>query len=218
MIAIIDCGIGNLRSICNALDKLRNDNRINEDYILTNDKSKIRLSDAIILPGVGEFGSMMDQLEKLELSSLIKNLVKKEKKILGICLGMQILFESSEESPNKKGLSIFKGTITKFSNKNFKIPQMGWNSIYNKSLWQEFVYFANSYCLDYSKNNIFQNLCTDNLEIFTSNYSNEFISGIICNNITAYQFHPEKSGEFGLKLIENWVNQDLNRQLGGLKC
>lgn len=197
MISIIDCGIGNLKSICNAMDKLKRDNKIRESYVLTKNKDIIESSNMIILPGVGEFGSMMEELNKNKIDQVIINSAKKGTKILGICLGMQILFTYSEESYGIKGLNILKGKIRKFESEKIKIPQMGWNKIYSKEL-TNYVYFANSYSLRDKE---------DDFEIiFKSFYGSEFISGIRKNNITAYQFHPEKSGEFGLTLLQDWVN------------
>jgi imidazole glycerol-phosphate synthase subunit HisF len=197
MISIIDCGIGNLRSICNAIEKLKQENKIKETYLLTNDKDTIENSNMIILPGVGEFGTMMNELRKSKLDKVIINSVKKGTKILGICLGMQMMFSFSEESPGVKGLNLFNGIIRKFASNRIKVPQMGWNNIYSENL-TNYVYFANSYCLKEKE---------DDYEIvFYSNYDTNFISGIRKDNITAYQFHPEKSGELGLSLLKDWIN------------
>ena len=191
MIAIIDYGAGNLKSVKNALDYL------DVDSIITDDLKNIKKADRLILPGDGSFGYMIENLEKKDLVNPIKNFIKSGKPFLGICLGLQGLFEESEESPKVKGLSIFKGKVLKF--RKGKVPQIGWNKIFpnQKSIFKEdFMYFVNSYYV-VSKDNSITATITD--------YNGNFVSAIESNNITAMQFHPEKSGKAGIELLKRWL-------------
>lgn len=194
MIAIIDYGAGNLVSVKNALDYLGVASQI------TNNPTDIERAERIILPGVGSFGFIMQSLRKLKLEEPLKKALANGKPYLGICLGLQILFEESEESPGVKGLSIYKGKVVKF--KHGKIPQIGWNTLQLKSkrsnnVFKEgFVYFVNSYYA-----------VPEHKEIIatTTDYWGDFVSAIQKDNITAVQFHPEKSGELGLELLKRWL-------------
>lgn len=191
MIAIVDYGAGNLQSVKNALDYLKADSRI------TDKGSEILQADRVILPGDGSFGYMMKNLEEKNLSSPITEFIERGKPFLGICLGMQGLFESSEESPGIKGLNVLKGTVIKF--KKGKVPQIGWNRIIpaKESIFTEgYVYFVNSYYIKQRDNSIVAT---------TTDYFGKFASAIQSNNITAVQFHPEKSGKFGLGLLKKWL-------------
>ena len=191
MIAIIDYGAGNLKSVKNALDYL------NVDSIITDKPEDIIKSDRLILPGDGSFGYMMENLEKKGLVNPIKNFIKSGKPFLGICLGLQGLFEESEESPNVKGLSIFKGKVVKFG--RGKVPQIGWNKIFpkQKNIFKEdFMYFVNSYYVVPKDNSIIATM---------TDYNGNFVSAIKANNITAMQFHPEKSGKAGIELLKRWL-------------
>lgn len=190
MIAIIDYGAGNLVSVKNALDYLGVASQI------TSNPKDIEQAERIILPGVGSFGFMMESLRRLKLEEPLKKALISEKPYFGICLGLQALFEYSEESPGIKGLSIFKGKVVKF--KQGKIPQIGWNKIEPKNgLFTEgFVYFVNSYYAIPEDKEII---------IATTEYFGDFASAIQFKNITAVQFHPEKSGEFGLELLRRWL-------------
>ena len=191
MIAIIDYGAGNLKSVKNALDYLNVDNMIA-------DKPKdILKADMLILPGDGSFGYMMENLEKKGLVNLIKNFIKSGKPFLGICLGLQGLFEESEESPKVKGLSIFKGKVVKF--RKGKVPQIGWNKIFTKQkniFREDFMYFVNSYYVVPKDNSIIATV---------TDYNGNFVSAIKSNNVTAMQFHPEKSGKAGIELLKRWL-------------
>jgi glutamine amidotransferase len=196
MIAIIDYGGGNIGSVKNALDYLDIDN------IITDDPDLIRKSYKIILPGQGRFGDVMDKLGAKGLAKLLINEMKKGKPYLGICIGLQILFERGEEDPEIKGLGVLKGDVPRFKISQ-KVPQIGWNRVrikrktplFNGIPDNSFFYFVHSYYAD-----------PDNQEdILTStDYGNRFASGIKKNNIFAVQFHPEKSGENGLKLLKNF--------------
>ena len=191
MIAIIDYGAGNLKSVKNALDYL------NADSIITDKPEYIKKADKLILPGDGSFGYMMENLEKKGLVNPVKSFIKNGKPFLGICLGLQGLFEESEESPKVKGLSIFKGKVVKF--RKGKVPQIGWNKIFpqQKNIFKEdFMYFVNSYYVVPKDNSIIAAV---------TDYNGNFVSAIKSNNVTAMQFHPEKSGKAGIELIKGWL-------------
>lgn len=198
MIAIIDYGMGNLKSVTNALEKL------GADAVVTRDKKVIKAARAIILPGVGAFGKCIENLEKLELLSFIKETIEEGKQYLGICLGMQVLFESSEEAPGIAGMGVLKGTVPRFTG-NIKIPHMGWNNIKivkEAEILQgiensEYFYFVHSYyCSPEDKG----------IVATTTPYGEEFASSVQKDNIFACQFHPEKSQGVGLKLLQNFIN------------
>jgi glutamine amidotransferase len=198
LIAIIDYGMGNLRSVTNALEKL------GADAVVTRDKRVIKESQAIILPGVGAFGKCIENLENLELLDFIKETIKEGKQYLGICLGMQVLFESSEEAPGIAGMGIIKGTVPRFTG-DIKIPHMGWNNIKivkETEILQgiensEYFYFVHSYyCSPEDKG----------IVATTTTYGEEFTSSVQKDNVFACQFHPEKSQRMGLKLLQNFVN------------
>jgi glutamine amidotransferase len=198
LIAVIDYGMGNLRSVTNALEKL------GADAVVTRDKKVIRASRAIILPGVGAFGKCIENLEKLELLGFIKEAIEEGKQYLGICLGMQVLFESSEEAPGIAGMGVLKGAVPRFTG-NIKIPHMGWNNIKivkeTKILRgienSEYFYFVHSYyCSPEDKG----------IVATTTPYGEEFVSSVQKDNVFACQFHPEKSQRMGLKLLQNFVN------------
>jgi len=191
MIAIIDYGAGNLKSVKNALDYFKVDGRITDK---TNDILK---ADKIILPGDGSFGYMMENLQKKGLVGPIKRFIEQGKPFLGICLGLQALFEESEESPGIKGLGIFKGKVVKF--RKGKVPQIGWNKIISKKkgiFRNGYVYFVNSYYAVPEDKSIIAAL---------TDYYGEFASAVQCNNVTAVQFHPEKSGDFGTAILRRWL-------------
>jgi glutamine amidotransferase len=190
--------MGNLKSVTNALEKL------GADAVVTRDKKVIKESRAIILPGVGAFGKCIENLEKLELLDFIKETIEEGKQYLGICLGMQVLFESSEEAPGIAGLGVFKGTVPRFTG-NIKIPHMGWNNIKFAKKTEilqgiensEYFYFVHSYyCSPEDKG----------IVATTTPYGEEFVSSVQKDNIFACQFHPEKSQRVGLKLLHNFIN------------
>jgi imidazole glycerol-phosphate synthase subunit HisH len=196
MIAIVDYGAGNLKSVTNALDFLK------VKYKVTDKAKEIEKADKIIFPGVGSFGDCMQSLEKKSLISVLKKEIGK-KPYLGICLGLQVLFESSDESKGVKGLSIFKGKCRKFDGKGLKVPQIGWNSIniVKKELLEgvkddSYFYFVHSYYVEPEDKAI---VATE------TDYGIEYCSGVSSGNVNAFQFHPERSGEIGLKILENFV-------------
>jgi len=191
MIAIIDYGAGNLVSVKNALDYLGVKSKI------TSNPKEIEAADKIIFPGVGSFGFVMNNLRKKGLDKQIEKLIKKGVPFLGICLGMQILFETSEESPFVRGLGIFKGTCQKFT--KGKVPQVGWNNIFpaKKGIFEEgYMYFVNSYYPVPEDKKIVA---------ATTNYIICFASSIQYKNVTAVQFHPEKSGSSGIEFLRRWL-------------
>lgn len=199
MIAIIDYGMGNLKSIKNALKLL------NIESVSTSDKEVIRKAKAIILPGVGAFKQAMDNLKEKSLDTLIKEVAKEEKLILGICLGMQLLFEKGFEGEEEEGLGLLKGDIKKLHPKErVKIPHMGWNKLiadnedknFSSSSSDKFVYYVHSFmATDYEDKDL----------VAYSNYGGLKIPGIVRkDNIIGMQFHPEKSGEVGLNLLKEF--------------
>lgn len=188
MIAIIDYGAGNVQSVKNALDYLEVESRI------TSNPNDIMNAEKVILPGVGAFGDCIDALEKRKLIQPIRDCINSGKPFFGICLGLQLLFEKSEESPGKKGLGIFKGKCVKF--RQGKVPQIGWNKIKSKEIGEGYVYFVNSYYVIPDENEIIES---------TSDYYGEFTAAIKKDNVLATQFHPEKSGDFGLQILKRWL-------------
>lgn len=200
MIAIIDYGAGNIQSVCKAMKF------IGCDCVITRDKNEIMQADGAILPGVGSFGDTMDTMSEYGIKDTAIEYISTGKPFLGICLGLQLLFPASEESPNTKGLGIFDGTITKIpSGEGLKIPHIGWNSIeINKSsrLFRgiennSFVYFVHSY---------FLNAADKRIVAAQTEYGVKIDAAIEKNNVFATQFHPEKSGETGLRILRNFAD------------
>jgi len=190
MIAIIDYGAGNLSSVKNAFDFLGVESKI------TNNSKEILTADRIVFPGVGSFRTMMKKLQENNLENPIKKAISNGVPFLGICLGMQMLFEESEESPGVKGLGILKGKVKKFT--QGKVPQVGWNKVKSTKtnlLENSYYYFVNSYYVKPEENVI----------LGKTNYFKEFVSAVQKKNIIGVQFHPEKSGEIGLKFIKRWL-------------
>ena len=198
MIGIIDYGAGNLTSVSNALTYIGAQN------IISADRDTLLAADQIILPGVGAFGDAMASLKKCGLVNTVYDAVESGKPFMGICLGMQLLFEDSEESPGVAGLGILKGHIVKFpSDMGLKVPQIGWNhltclqpdSIYHCADGK-FVYFVHSYYLQADDPSVVA---------ATADYGKTFHAAVSSRNISASQFHPEKSGEVGLSILKSWV-------------
>ena len=197
MVAIIDYDAGNIMSVYKAVD------HFGYDVVLTRDRDEILSADKVILPGVGAFKDAMDKLIEYNLVDVIKEVVSKGTPFLGICLGLQLLFESSDESPNVDGLCLLKGQIKRIPDKEgLKIPHMGWNSLSFPShgrLFQEIpegtdVYFVHSYYLPV---NPYVKAVT--------HYGVEIGASVEKENLFACQFHPEKSGMRGLKILENFL-------------
>ena len=198
MIAIIDYDAGNIKSVEKALKTL------GQDVVVTRDADTILSADRVILPGVGSFGDAMGKLHDYQLVDIIKSVVEKNTPFLGICLGLQLLFESSEETPGVEGLGILKGKIVKIpDNGELKIPHMGWNSLHfqNKgrlfaNLPQDsYVYFVHSYYLQAEEKEIVK---------ATTEYSTCIHASVEKDNVFACQFHPEKSSDVGLTILKNF--------------
>lgn len=196
MIAIVDYGMGNLRSVENALDFL------GIESIITSDKETILNSDGIILPGVGAFPDAIDNIKEAGLDKVLKEAVNKGKPLLGICLGMQLLFEESDEVKLSKGLGFLKGRIEKL-NIDLKVPHMGWNSlnmekaspILNGIKKGSHVYFVHSYYAVTGEEEILNAYADYGVKI----------PGVVSKgNVYGIQFHPEKSGEIGLRMLKNF--------------
>lgn len=199
MIAILDYDAGNIRSVEKALQHL------GEETILTHDFREIQKADKVILPGVGAFGDAMEHLKHYELDRAIKEVVAMDKPFLGICLGLQLLFESSDETPGVEGLGILKGNILRIpEEEGLKIPHIGWNSLdfpREGRLFQDlpadpYVYFVHSYYLQTQEPQIVTATCEYGVQIHAS---------VEKNQVFACQFHPEKSGEVGLKILKNFA-------------
>lgn len=199
MISIIDYGAGNLRSVEKALEFLGYEAQISSD------PNVIKNSDKVILPGVGAFGDCMNSINNMGFSECIHNIIDSGKPFLGICLGLQLLFEASEESPDADGLGIFKGKIVKIpQNNGLKIPHMGWNSldydknckIFNDLGDKPYVYFVHSYYMQPTDSSIVSAV---------TNYGTALPVALHRDNVYATQFHPEKSGDTGLKILKNFA-------------
>jgi len=188
-IDLIDVG-GNTGSVMRCLE------RLNVSYLRVDADQQPDGTRPIILPGVGAFGAVMKQLETNGLKQQINKCIKNGTPFLGICVGMQVLFESSEESPGVDGLGVLPGNVVRYQNP--KVPQIGWNRIEaQKNDWESgYVYFVNSY---------FAKPDDDSLVLFSSNYSGKFCAAVERDNVTAFQFHPEKSGSFGETLLRRWL-------------
>ena len=199
MIAVIDYDAGNIRSVEKALLLLGQEVRI------TQDAGEILSADKVILPGVGAFGDAMDNIRKRGLEPVIRQVADKGTPFLGICLGLQLLFERSEEAPGVKGLGLLKGEILKIPEKEgMKIPHMGWNSLHlehDGKLFrgieeQAYVYFVHSYYLKAEDENIVK---------ASTEYCTHIHASVEKGNIFACQFHPEKSSDVGLHILKNFI-------------
>jgi len=199
MIAIIDYDAGNLLSVKKALDYL------GQESVITRDRDVLLAADKVILPGVGAFSDAMDKLRSYGLIEVIREIIAKGIPFCGICLGLQLLFERSDEAPGVEGLSILKGSINRIPDgEGLKIPHMGWNSLEIKpeaKLFkgipnQSYVYFVHSYYLE----------ATDKEVVAaTTEYGVNIHASVEKDNVFACQFHPEKSGEVGLTILKNFA-------------
>jgi glutamine amidotransferase len=194
MIVIIDYGSGNLKSIKNGFSK------IGEETIISNDITEMEKSDALVLPGVGAFGTAMEHLENYK--EIIHDHIDAGKPFLGVCLGLQVLFTESQEDEGVKGLDVFKGEVVKIP-EGFKIPHMGWNDlqIVNEcpildGIGNDYMYFVHSY---YAKPD------DEDIIAATASYGIDITAAVCRDNVFATQFHPEKSGEVGLNILRNFV-------------
>ena len=206
MTALIDYGVGNLYSVEKALTT------VGAKVTVTSDAKILEQAEKLVLPGVGAFGDCMKNLEATGLIPTILEQAATGKPLLGICVGLQIMFEESEESPGVKGLGIFKGEVKKISAENLKLPHIGWNSIK--------IGRKNS-AIKFSSPKLFENLADKNYFYFVHSYhavpSNESLitaptdygeivtAAVELGNIFATQFHPEKSGDVGLQVLKNFV-------------
>jgi glutamine amidotransferase len=199
MIGIIDYDAGNLKSVEKALHFL------GEEVVVSRDRTVLRKADKIILPGVGAFGNAMENLKRFELNQVIEEVIEMKKPFLGICLGLQLLFERSDESDGVEGLGILKGEILRIPDcEGLKIPHIGWNSlklINQGQLFKDieedaYVYFVHSYYLKAADETIVR---------ATTDYSTLIHASVEKDNVFACQFHPEKSSTVGLKILQNFA-------------
>ena len=199
MIAIIDYDAGNIKSVEKAFQY------IGEDTVVSRDKDVILSADKVVLPGVGSFGDAMEKLRDYDLIDTINKVVENNTPFLGICLGLQLLFESSDETPGVEGLGILKGKILRIPDKpGFKIPHIGWNSLdfHNKGRLfagmeeHSYVYFVHSYYLHAEEPEIVK---------ATTEYSTCIHASVEKGNLFACQFHPEKSSTVGLQILKNFA-------------
>ncbi len=201
MIAIVDYNMGNLASVQNAFAKL------GQATVVESDPAKFQNYDKLLLPGVGAFGDAMEHLKERDMIEPLKEFAKSGKYMLGICLGMQLLFESSEEFGHHEGLGLIKGKVVAFDTSKFqeplKVPHMGWNKMFIKEhpLFKglnegDYLYFVHSY----------HALCAHEKDIIgTTEYGYSFASAVACANVLGIQPHPEKSHNNGLKILENFI-------------
>ncbi len=204
MVAIIDYNAGNLKSVEKALAA------VGQESVITRDFHTIMSAEHVILPGVGAFGEAMDQLKKYELDKVIREVVDAKKPFLGICLGLQLLFEGSDESQGVEGLHVLDGQILRIPDKEgLKIPHIGWNSLdlqndgrlFRDMKDNPYVYFVHSYYLKAADESIVKATC---------DYSACIHASVEKDNVFACQFHPEKSSDVGLAILKNFT------QIGGI--
>ena len=204
MVAIIDYDAGNIKSVEKAFQYLGADTQV------TRDPEVIFRADRVVLPGVGAFGDAMNRIREYNLESIINEVVKKEVPFLGICLGQQLLFESSTESDGVRGLGILRGEIIDIPDKDeegnhYKIPQIGWNSLkikegarlYKGITGEPYVYFVHSYYLKAADRSIVA---------ATTDYSVTIDASVESGNVFACQFHPEKSADVGMQILDNFLH------------
>ena len=202
MTAIVDYGVGNLFSLQSSLDA------IGETSVITGKREELEKADRIILPGVGAFGDAAEKLKETGLDTVLRDLAREGKSILGICLGMQLLFEKSYEYGEHEGLGLLKGSIVRIDvpdTEKYKLPQMGWNSLNIKKdhpLFRyinegDFVYFVHSYMASD---------CEDSV-IAVTEYGTEVTAAVAKDNVWGTQFHPEKSGNIGLNILRAFTGR-----------
>jgi glutamine amidotransferase len=197
MIAIVDYGMGNLRSVQKAFEK------VGAPAIITRDAGFIASSSGLVLPGVGAFGLCMERLTSYSLVSPIKSYIESGGPFLGICLGMQLLFEESDEFGPQTGLGVLKGRVTRFSKPGLKVPHMGWNNVKktrDSTMFDgidddSFFYFVHSYYVE----------PTEEVASGVTDYGAPFVSSVEKGNVYGTQFHPEKSQTVGLRMLANFA-------------
>ena len=197
MIAIVDYGVGNLFSLRSSLET------IGADVKVTGDAQELRKADKIILPGVGAFADAMEKLKKTGLDKVVKAQAAKGKYIMGICLGMQMLFEKSFEYGEYEGLSLLKGKVVPMKgviDENLKIPHIGWNALRFEKPHHLFRYIQEGDCV-YFVHSYFATDCADSV-IATTEYDKYLTAAVAKDNVWGCQFHPEKSGKVGLKMLK----------------
>ena len=187
MLAIFDYGAGNLRSVQNGLDA------IDCTYSLVRDAEGLRKADKIILPGVGHFGQMMRALDTLGVREVLLDRIQNQVPFFGICLGMQALFEASEEAPEVRGLGLFPGTVRRFS-EGIRVPHMGWDQCETRTGQSPYYYFAHSYYVP--ENQHASEVCT---------YSVRFTASLQHGTVFGTQYHPEKSADAGQQVLKSFV-------------
>jgi imidazole glycerol phosphate synthase glutamine amidotransferase subunit len=204
MLTVIDYGAGNLHSVENGLKYLK------VSYRITSDPAEVVSAQAILLPGVGHFGQMMRSLQQLDLVSPLRDAIEGGMPYLGICLGMHALYEASDEAPSYEGLGILRGAVRRFPltmGREFKIPHMGWNRLEiepGSRLFEgisapPFVYFAHSYYLPESESSLSGSVAA------LCDYGGPFVAAVERNRVFGVQFHPEKSGDIGVRIVANFV-------------
>ncbi|WP_339220886.1 imidazole glycerol phosphate synthase subunit HisH [Paenibacillus sp. FSL W7-1332] len=197
-IAIVDYGMGNLHSVSKAVE------RLGYEPLVTGKREEILAADGVILPGVGAFGDAMEQLRETSLDSVMKDAAESGKPLLGICLGMQLLFSRSEEHGQFEGLDILPGSVVRFTGGDYKVPHMGWNSLqFGKrehplfaGLEEGHVYFVHSY-------HVLPEVQADLLAV--TDYGQPVTAIVGRGSVYGMQFHPEKSGELGMSLLRNFL-------------
>lgn len=197
-IAIVDYGMGNLHSVNKAVE------RLGYEPLVTGEREEILAADGIILPGVGAFGDAMEQLRETSLDSVMKDAAESGKPLLGICLGMQLLFSRSEEHGKFEGLDILPGSVVRFTGGDYKVPHMGWNSLQFEKrehplfagLEEGHVYFVHSY-------HVLPEVQADLLAV--TDYGQPVTAIVGRGSVYGMQFHPEKSGELGMSLLRNFL-------------
>ena len=202
MIAIIDYGVGNLFSLCSSLQ------RIGADAVVTDDPEVIRRADKLILPGVGAFADAAEKLRVSGLGTLVKEQTAAGKEIMGICLGMQMLFEKSYEFGEHEGLGLLKGSVVPMEGKipqELKIPHIGWNALHFCKDSKLLRYIREGDCV-YFVHSFYAQDCEDSL-VATAEYGRELTAAVQKGNIMGCQFHPEKSGQVGLEILRAFCEE-----------
>lgn len=197
MIAVIDYGAGNIKNVVNAINKL------GYQIKLTSDPDEVLSADTVILPGVGAAGDTVSSLKKLDLVEPVRRIITENRPFMGICIGLQILFTETEEDKGQKCLDVFPGMVKKFP-EGRKIPHMGWNQVNQKITHPVFegvpdnsnFYFVHSYYVDPEDKSLVAGI---------TDYGVDFCSMIVKGNTIGTQFHPEKSGDTGLKILDNFL-------------